>query len=179
VSGESSSRVEMDMTPMIDVSFQLLIFFILTINFPVQEGTLTSQLPKHSGSNPTDVKRPVLDPLQLRLRYERSTERTTVRLNGNTVASWRDGETVTERDRRELGSRAADLYETIYEPDADQVPPIRIDASSNVPSGRSIIVMDVIKKHVLDRPDFRGPEGERPRLEWSGNRRQTWGRTAQ
>jgi len=40
-----------DMTPMIDVVFQLLIFFMLTIKFKTLEGKLAAYLPKDVGVN--------------------------------------------------------------------------------------------------------------------------------
>ena len=40
-----------DMTPMIDVVFQLLIFFMLTIEFKTLEGKLAAYLPKDVGVN--------------------------------------------------------------------------------------------------------------------------------
>ena len=40
-----------DMTPMIDVVFQLLIFFMLSIKFKVLEGKLSAFLPKDVGVN--------------------------------------------------------------------------------------------------------------------------------
>ena len=40
-----------DMTPMIDVTFQLLIFFMLTIKFKTLEGKLAAYLPKDVGVN--------------------------------------------------------------------------------------------------------------------------------
>jgi biopolymer transport protein ExbD len=42
-----------DMTPMIDVVFQLLIFFMLTIKFKTLEGKLSAYLPKDVGVNTT------------------------------------------------------------------------------------------------------------------------------
>ncbi len=44
-----------DMTPMIDVVFQLLIFFMLTIKFKVLEGKLSAYLPKDVGVNQSDA----------------------------------------------------------------------------------------------------------------------------
>ncbi len=41
--------VETDMTPMIDVVFQLIIFFLTTISFKALEGKLETQLPKDTG----------------------------------------------------------------------------------------------------------------------------------
>jgi biopolymer transport protein ExbD len=45
--------VEADMTPMIDVVFQLIIFFMTTIRFKALEGKLETQLPKDSGPDLT------------------------------------------------------------------------------------------------------------------------------
>ena len=47
-----------DMTPMIDVVFQLLIFFMLTMQFKEIEGKLLSQLPKDKGLAPSHVLQP-------------------------------------------------------------------------------------------------------------------------
>ena len=43
-------EAEMDMTPMIDIVFQLLIFFLLSAKFISLEGQLSSYLPKDRGS---------------------------------------------------------------------------------------------------------------------------------
>ncbi len=45
-----------DMTPMIDVVFQLLIFFMLTIEFKVLEGKLAAYLPKDVGVNTSQAE---------------------------------------------------------------------------------------------------------------------------
>ncbi len=49
-------EVKPDMTPMIDVTFLLLIFFIVTLKFKTLEGRLDSNLPKDMGTSnaPTD-----------------------------------------------------------------------------------------------------------------------------
>ena len=46
------TKMQPPMTPMIDVTFNLLIFFILTPSFDQTEGYLTTNLPKSSGPNP-------------------------------------------------------------------------------------------------------------------------------
>ena len=46
-------EVKMDMTPMIDVTFQLLIFFIITLKFKLLEKKLNSYLPTDFGTNAT------------------------------------------------------------------------------------------------------------------------------
>lgn len=49
------AEVEMELTPMIDVVFLLLIFFIVTIKFKVLEGKLVTELPKDEGTNSGEV----------------------------------------------------------------------------------------------------------------------------
>lgn len=44
------------MTPMIDVTFLLLVFFIVTLNFRVLEGRLDTALPKGMGVNKPSVE---------------------------------------------------------------------------------------------------------------------------
>ncbi|MBK8181110.1 MAG: biopolymer transporter ExbD [Planctomycetes bacterium] len=46
-------EIKGDMTPMIDVVFQLMIFFMCTIKFKTLEGKLTAYLPKDVGVNTT------------------------------------------------------------------------------------------------------------------------------
>ena len=48
--------VPMELTPMIDVVFLLLIFFIVTIKFKVLEGKLETELPKDVGVNTTQAE---------------------------------------------------------------------------------------------------------------------------
>ena len=47
----AEEEYKMEMTPMIDVTFLLLIFFLLTIKFKVLEGKLAAYLPKDVGVN--------------------------------------------------------------------------------------------------------------------------------
>ena len=47
----AEEEFKMEMTPMIDVTFLLLIFFLLTIKFKILEGKLSAYLPKDVGVN--------------------------------------------------------------------------------------------------------------------------------
>jgi len=47
----AQEEIKMEMTPMIDVTFLLLIFFLLTLKFKVLEGKLSAYLPKDVGVN--------------------------------------------------------------------------------------------------------------------------------
>ena len=61
----SAVKEEMEMTPMIDVTFLLLVFFLLTLKFKVLEGKLAAYLPKDAGPNPTTVP---LDPIDVHVK---------------------------------------------------------------------------------------------------------------
>ena len=52
----SESKVELEMTPMIDVTFLLLIFFMCTLKFKTLEGKLAAYLPKDVGVNQSDAE---------------------------------------------------------------------------------------------------------------------------
>lgn len=47
---------ELEMTPMIDVTFLLLIFFMCTLKFKTLEGKLSAYLPKDVGVNTTEAE---------------------------------------------------------------------------------------------------------------------------
>ncbi len=52
----AEEKNEMEMTPMIDVTFLLLIFFMCTIKFKTLEGRLSAYLPRDVGVNQSDAE---------------------------------------------------------------------------------------------------------------------------
>ena len=52
---EATKETKMEMTPMIDVTFLLLIFFLCTIKFKILEGKIPAYLPKDVGVNTTPI----------------------------------------------------------------------------------------------------------------------------
>jgi biopolymer transport protein ExbD len=52
----ATEKVEMQMTPMIDVTFLLLIFFLCTIEFKLLDGKMAAYLPKDVGVNRTQLE---------------------------------------------------------------------------------------------------------------------------
>ena len=75
---------EMDMTPMIDVTFQLIIFFMLVINFAEGETLQVIQLPISELAQPAE--KPPTDPLTLHVaRPDEKTGVVYVYFGGETV----------------------------------------------------------------------------------------------
>lgn len=63
---EAQAETKMDMTPMIDVTFQLIIFFMCNIKFKMLEGKLQTYLPKDVGVNTTPQEK-VLEKVDIRI----------------------------------------------------------------------------------------------------------------
>jgi len=61
-----TEEVKMEMTPMIDVTFLLLIFFLCSIKFKVLEGKLQTYLPKDVGVNTTPAQK-MLEKIDIRI----------------------------------------------------------------------------------------------------------------
>jgi len=58
--GVGGEGMELQLTSMIDVIFQLLIYFVITANFMIDEGTIQATLPGNNNPNPMEQ----LDKLQ-------------------------------------------------------------------------------------------------------------------
>lgn len=65
--GVRESRMTVNLGPMIDVIFNLLIYFVVTASFSVEEGVLTLKLPQGSGA-PEQSLAPPDQPLEITLR---------------------------------------------------------------------------------------------------------------
>ena len=66
-------EVELDLTPMIDVVFLLLIFFIVTMKFKVLEGKLETELPKDVGVNRSEVDE-LLEKIEINIVQDKAGE---------------------------------------------------------------------------------------------------------
>ncbi|MDJ0975558.1 MAG: biopolymer transporter ExbD [Planctomycetota bacterium] len=60
-------ETEMNMTPMIDIVFQLIIFFLITLKFKTIDRRIDSQLPKDRGLAPTPAKPPEFEKIKVKL----------------------------------------------------------------------------------------------------------------
>lgn len=60
--GVGEERIELQLTSMIDVIFQLLIYFVITANFQIDEGTILATLPGNASDSPKtdDLDPPVV-----------------------------------------------------------------------------------------------------------------------
>ena len=63
----ATEKTKMEMTPMIDVTFLLLIFFLCTIKFKILEGKIPAYLPKDVGVNTTPIDKQ-LEKIEIHIR---------------------------------------------------------------------------------------------------------------
>jgi biopolymer transport protein ExbD len=81
-------EVPMELTPMIDVVFLLLIFFIVTIKFKVLEGKLETELPKDVGVNSSPVDE-LLEKIEIDIQEDKTRPHNMkVLVNGRTMGSF-------------------------------------------------------------------------------------------
>ncbi len=83
--GEAQGKaMQPPLTPMIDVTFQLLIFFILTISFRTAEGQIPGSLPSDKGQKAEPSVK--IDPMQIVLTPTGDwREKVVYELNGTTI----------------------------------------------------------------------------------------------
>jgi biopolymer transport protein ExbD len=80
-------QIRLQMTPMIDVVFQLLVFFIFTFKIVAQEGDFNVKMPLAAQSDklPDD---PQLPPMTVRLQADANGELAGISLNDNSFSSF-------------------------------------------------------------------------------------------
>lgn len=129
---KEGSGLELNLTPMIDVMFLLLIFFVCQLRFRLLDGRLDAYLPRDAGSIRTEES-----PLEgLRIRLTRGAGETTVAVNGRPLeAILSTGSSAAipllrvERALREFRERWPDL-------------PADLDPDAAVPTGHVVAVLD-------------------------------------
>jgi biopolymer transport protein ExbD len=134
----------LSMTPMIDVVFQLLIFFMLACRFKTEEGNLRNHLPRGFGKTTQRMTKPiVLDDLRIKLLwYDPSFNRPTQDpVRGRVVL--KVGKNVIPTVKNKLGEAEPDwghLYNIICQARDNYTPvpdyptkPVTIDARRHVP----------------------------------------------
>ena len=132
----NKEETKMDMTPMIDVTFQLLIFFMCTLHFSSAEGILSSNLPKDVGINNVSVSSNPTDSIKVTVQND-------VILVGDTNYYDNDFQRF-ERDIEDQVSRLSSSTEKI---------PYDLTIGEKVPFNRLIKAMNVA--HKINKKDYR------------------------
>jgi len=143
VKSKNVDPCELDFTAMIDVIFQLMIFFMCTIKFKSLEGKLFSYLPKDVGLQNTSVPDPNLDEVRIKLVYdERKPLNTKITLQTSSNSS--SSAEVQIPDWETLSNQVAGHYARIMSINAKV--PFIIDPQSKVPLQSIVHAMDACRK---------------------------------
>ncbi len=156
-------EVKPDMAPMIDVTFLLLIFFIVTLKFKVLEGRLDAALPKDMGTNTSPIE--PIEKVDIKLFVHR---RGTMAPDPATASTtYKDGRLkhiVGRTIRYEVGaSKFTDLAK--LDQFLDQFArtqemlddtPITLDPRKNTVYGDIVVVLDVVIKKGFRKISFAG-----------------------
>jgi biopolymer transport protein ExbD len=101
--GEREEKIELMMTPMIDIVFQLLIFFVMTFKIVAPEGDFNIKMPLAAPSE--GMPEPdALPPIKVRLRASGGGELSTIQFGDRTLG--RDFGGLREAIRRMIGDDA-------------------------------------------------------------------------
>ena len=142
------ARFDVQMTPMIDVVFQLLIFFVCTVSFQKQEQALqvTPKLAATSGSGTAQqpIPRELEDLRQVELQLRRNAGRTEWLVNQDLCPT---AEAV--RARLTALARIAE-YKRIV--------PVVLDAADDVPMGDAVDIYDLCLTLGFEKVQFVAPE---------------------
>lgn len=141
-------RFDVQMTPMIDVVFQLLIFFVCTISFQQIEQSLPATPKLAASGGGAAANRPIPPELedlrQVEVLLARREGATAWKVNGDACASFRDVEL-----RLAALARVRD-YKTIV--------PVVLDATDDVPLADAIDVYDLALQLGYEKVQFVAPE---------------------
>jgi len=157
-------EIKPDMTPMIDVTFLLLIFFIVTLKFKVLEGRLDAALPKDRGTNTTEAEE--IEKLDIMLFVA----------NPGDLVQDKDNEYLKvfsgRKIRVEIGAQKwyydpfnvedpenplPDLTRFLQDPAWDKVEtPVSLDARKGIVYGDVIVMLDVIVREKFEKVSFAG-----------------------
>ena len=140
---EEPKNEELNMTPMIDVVFQLLIFFMCSLHFKTLEGKMTSYLPKDKGLQSTAVVNPILNEVGVFLDFDKKVMRTKFSV-GNTRFE----------DYKEFVSTIVTTYQGLAAAKADKPPVVKIRPTQEVPFRDVVKVLDSCKAQGIINVEF-------------------------
>jgi len=173
-----------NMTPMIDIVFQLLIFFMLSMHFKEVEGKLLAQLPKDKGLAPSHVLNPELQEVRIVLcaggdtrmhlhdkgRHEKEDKPNEVcKVMVEKVEIGEVYKTEKFPDKlahnkaiyKTLGAKTYEIYMATPSarrgiPDMSKRPPVIIDADSETPYEHVIGAVNACKENGIENIEFVG-----------------------
>ncbi len=141
-----AARTTVNMTPMIDVTFQLIIVFLCSMKFRTLDMKIEAFLPKDVGLSAANPTSEVETKLVVRLKWDKNAKDTQVIVLDNRLGSTATGETIWKT----LAARISDLHQ--------KDPNIKgeIDAQPDVPHGHVMKALDSFLAAKMQNVVFKG-----------------------
>lgn len=143
--GDDDNPVPVNCVALIDIIFCLCLFFMCALKFKQLEGKIDSWLPKDKGVHGSPVTNPVLEEIRVILKWDNDARRVITKLGARDVEN--------EAALGELLSQSHADFENLGKPDV----PVIIDAEPRVPWKAVIGVLNVCKRHNLEKIEFAAP----------------------
>lgn len=137
---QEEAPMEMNMTPMIDIIFQLLIFFMCSIHFKALEGKLMSYLPKDKGMKNT-IEKPQLNEITVDVEFDEGTKTSKYQVGESSFTDV---------------AQVIDVVEKVYNQfrNDPKPPPVKLRAQPKVPWRDVIAVVDGCKRRNITNVEF-------------------------
>lgn len=142
---DEDNPVPLNVTPLIDIIFCLIIFFMCSVKFKQLEGKIDSWLPKDKGVHGTPVANPVLEEIRVILQMDKATNSVVTKFGARPVDT-----------DEELANLLVATYQDYGAKGKTDVPVI-IDAEKLVPWKSVINVMNICKRNNLEKIEFAAP----------------------
>jgi biopolymer transport protein ExbD len=138
------ANLDLQMAPMIDVVFQLIIFFMCSIHFKSLEGKLYSYLPRDKGMANTAVSDPILEEVRIKLIYaeNRLPLLTRIKVGEKEFSDWDS-----------LERYIKNIAPTLTTPKGDVIP-VKIDPDDKIPAQSVVYVLNICKKAGVQKTEF-------------------------
>ncbi|MCG3133502.1 MAG: hypothetical protein HMLKMBBP_00680 [Planctomycetes bacterium] len=149
---EDTETIRLNMTPMIDVVFQLLVFFLVTMKFKTLDQRVDAYLPTDRGLAATPTKPEEVPKLVAVLKHKISDGYTRVKINNQDLGTLKPAE--KEATLAELSRRAAEARKIAGDA-ADKVKG-EVDAAPMTPMGDVIYAVDAFQAGGLKNVTFIG-----------------------
>lgn len=162
---------KMDMTPMIDCIFQLIIFFMCSIKFKSLEGKLASYLPKDVGLMNTQVANPNMDEIRIKLVYDESQTkllktRIELKKTGNEPQVLSDWDSLFNEVKRHFDNLKASGIDKDF--------PFIIDPESKIPMQAVIHALDSCRRAGIEDIRFAAKSPVTDPLKGLGEKSNKW-----
>jgi biopolymer transport protein ExbD len=155
---EKFQEIKPEMTPMIDVTFLLLIFFIVTLKFKTLEGRLNASLPKDRGTQNTTIEE--IEKVDIVIRVGNPGQLVPdPSTKTKSMPEGRLNHYVGRRMIYEVGANSysdpADVRRFISTFDKDETP-VTLDARKGVIYGDVVIMLDIVIAEKFTQVAFAG-----------------------